>query len=140
MWNGEWRKFKKFSCMGENTGKIRSFTDLIVWREGHTLVLEVYRATESFPRAEIFGLVNQLRRCAVSITSNIAEGFGRKSYKEKVQFYSISKGSVLELQNQLLISRDIGFLQKNIFDMISEQSITVSKLLTGIIRKSKDFS
>lgn len=126
--------------MEGDTEKIRSFTDLIVWKEGHKLVLEVYRATEHFPRAEMFGLVNQMRRCSVSITSNIAEGFGRKSYREKAQFYSISKGSVLELQNQLLISRDIGFLQREAFDMISEQSITVSKLLTGIIRKSKDFS
>ena len=67
--------------------KIQSFTDLDAWREGHALVLAIYRITRDFPREEQFGLVSQLRRAAVSITSNIAEGFSRLSYKEKRQFY-----------------------------------------------------
>lgn len=125
--------------MPEDKKKIESFTDLIVWQEAHKLVLAIYRVTTLFPQSEIFGLTNQMRRCSVSITSNIAEGFGRQSYKEKAQFYSISKGSNLELQNQLLIARDINILDKKEFDVIAKQSIAVSKLLTGIIRKSKDF-
>lgn len=119
---------------------IRSFTDFVAWQEAHKLVIGIYRDTDSFPKSEIFGLTNQMRRCVISITSNIAEGFGRRSYKEKVQSYSISKGSNLELQNQLLAARDIGFLSKEKFQRLAEQSVIVAKLLTGLIRKSKGLS
>ena len=70
--------------------KIRNFTDLNAWKESHKLVLEIYRITKNFPREEIFGLTSQMRRAAVSVTSNIAEGFGRYSGKEQVQFFYIS--------------------------------------------------
>lgn len=112
--------------------------DLVVWQKGHKLVLAVYRATESFPRAEIFSLTNQIRRCAISITSNIAEGFGRSSSKEKLQFYAISRGSIFELQNQLLIARDIGFLERNIFDALAEETIQVSKILSGLMKSVRN--
>ena len=85
-----------------NGNKIKSFTDLNAWKEGHKLVLMIYGITKQFPKEEIFGLTSQIRRCVVSITLNIAEGFSRQSYKEKVRFYSISLGSITELQNQLL--------------------------------------
>ncbi len=78
-----------------------------------------------------------MRRCSVSITSNIAEGFSRQSYKEKIQFYSISLGSVTELQNQLLISRDIGFISKDKFKEIANQTVIVNKIINGLIKKSK---
>jgi four helix bundle protein len=137
MKNIEWRMENPMA----NDGKIiRSFTDLVSWQEGHKLVIEIYRDTESFPKSEIFGLTNQMRRCVISITSNIAEGFGRQSYKEKVQFYSISKGSNLELQNQLLAARDIGFRSKEKFQKLAEQTVVVAKLLTGLIRKSRELS
>lgn len=119
--------------------KIQSFTDLVAWQEGHKLVIAIYEATKVFPKEEMFGLTNQMRRCVISITSNIAEGFGRQSYKEKVQFYSTAKGSNLELQNQLLAARDIGFLKLEQFRVLSEQSLVVGKLLTGLIQKSKQF-
>lgn len=119
---------------------IQSFTDLVAWQEGHKLVVIIYKATEAFPKSEIFGLTNQMRRCVISITSNIAEGFGRQSYKEKVQFYSIAKGSNLELQNQLLAARDIGFLKQETFQLLADQSVIVGKLLTGLIQKSKQFA
>src|SRR3989344_224377 len=90
----------------EQKKKIQSFTDLEVWRESHKLVLMVYKFTKNFPKNELFGLTSQLRRAVVSITSNIAEGFSRFSYKEKIQFYSIAFGSLTEVQNQLLISKD----------------------------------
>ncbi len=125
--------------MDSNAKKIESFTDLVVWQESHKMVVGLYKATETFPQTAIFGLTNQMRRCVISITSNIAEGFGRQSYKEKVQFYSIAKGSNLELQNQLLAARDIGFLNKEKFQELAEQSVDVGKLLTGLIRKSKEF-
>ena len=118
---------------------IQSFTDLVAWQEGHKLVIAIYRATEVFPKAEVFGLTNQMRRCVISITSNVAEGFGRQSYKEKVQFYSLAKGSNLELQNQMFAARDIGFLKSNQFQALAEQSLVVGKLLTGLIKKSKEF-
>lgn len=117
--------------------KILSFTDLVAWREGHTLVLEVYRMTKGFPREELFGLTSQMRRCAVSITSNIAEGFSRNSWKEKLQFYSTSLGSLTELQNQLLVSRDVGYISPDVFSRLAEQSILVSKLIRGLIKKSQ---
>ena len=123
--------------MNYESGKITKFTQLYAWREGHVLVLLVYKITKDFPREEIFGLVNQMRRCAVSITSNIAEGFSRQSYKEKVQFYSISLGSITELQNQLLIAKDVGFISKKIFDEIAAQSIKVHKIVNGLIKSSK---
>lgn len=117
--------------------KIKSFTDLDAWKEGHQLVLTVYKVTKNFPREEIFGLVIQMRRCGVSITSNIAEGFSRQSYKEKLQFYSMALGSLTELQNQLYISQDVGYLGKNDFDHAFQQSIKVHRIINGLIKRSK---
>jgi len=85
-------------------------------------------------------LVSQLRRAVVSITSNIAEGFSRKSYTEKIQFYFMSLGSLSEVQNQFLISKDLGYLSKEEFDTAVEQTTMVSKLLNGIIKSSKKHS
>jgi four helix bundle protein len=79
-----------------------------------------------------------MRRCAVSITSNIAEGFSRQSKKEKVQFYSMARGSLTELQNQLLIAKDIGYLEKSEFDLLAQQTILVHKLLNGLIRSIRN--
>jgi len=93
--------------------KIKSFTDLIAWGRGHQLVISIYRATNKFPQKEIFALTNQMCRSAISVTSNIAEGFSRKGDKEKIQFYYMSLGSLTELQNQLLIARDIDYLSKD---------------------------
>ena len=107
--------------------KIQNFRDLNAWKEGHKLVLEIYAITKKYPKEEIYGLVQQMRRCSVSITSNIAEGFGRRSMKEKIQFYSISQGSVSELQNQLIISKDIGILNNSKFDKLLEQTHIVHK-------------
>ena len=117
--------------------KIRSFTDLDAWKKGHKLILEIYKITKLFPKEEIFGLVSQMRRCAVSITSGIAEGFSRRSYKEKVQFYSIARGSLTELQNQLLIAKDVKYLHKTEFNDLARQTVIVHKLLNGLIKKSK---
>ncbi|HSA83262.1 MAG TPA: four helix bundle protein [Patescibacteria group bacterium] len=117
--------------------KIKSFTDLHGWQEGHKLVLTIYQITKKFPAGEQFGLTNQMRRCAVSITSNIAEGFSRKSKKEKSQFFYMALGSVTELQNQLVIVRDLAYLDKTRFQTIAEMTITVSKLINGLIKSSK---
>src|SRR3990167_1461388 len=115
------------------SGTIRDFTDLLAWQEGHALVLETYRLTKAFPKEEVFSLVNQMRRAAISITSNIAEGFGRQGYKEKVQFYYVAQGSLIELKNQLLIARDIHYINSPEFTKASEQADQAHKLLQGLI-------
>ncbi|HAV11591.1 MAG TPA: four helix bundle protein [Candidatus Moranbacteria bacterium] len=112
--------------------KIKSFTDLNAWKQGHELVLSIYDITDKFPDKERFGLISQMRRAAVLITSNIAEGFSRKTVKEKMQFYSIAHGSLTELQNQLLISRDIHYINKQEFSMIADKTVIVHKLITGL--------
>ena len=119
--------------------KIRSFKDLNVWKEGHKLVLDIYKITKTFPKDELFGLTNQIRRAAVSITSNISEGFNRISHKEKLQFYFIALGSLAETQNQLLIAKDIGYVKLEVFDKIESQLIVVQKLLNGFIKSTRIF-
>jgi len=119
------------------TTKIINFTDLDAWKEGHKLVINIYKTTKDFPKAEMFGLTDQMRRCVVSITSNVAEGFSRYSYKEKLQFFRISAGSTTELQNQLIIARDVGFLEESLFNSLYQQSIKVLKIINGLIRSSK---
>src|SRR3989344_2071190 len=122
-----------------NNTKIRSFTDLNVWQEGHKLVLMIYKATKRFPKEETYSLIDQLRRSATSITSNIAEGFGRQGYKEKIHFYYLSQGSLTELKNQLLIAKDIKYLNNSEFNELAQQANLVHKLLQGLITKSKSF-
>lgn len=123
-----------------DTKKIKSFTDLNAWKEGHDLVLNIYRITKFFPSDERFGLIDQMRRCAVSITSNIAEGFSRRSKKEKAQFFYMALGSVTELQNQLLIVRDLGYLKTENFKDIANKTVVVSKLVNGLIKSAKAFN
>lgn len=119
--------------------KIKSFTDLLAWQEGHEFVIAVYRITKNFPREEVYSLTNQMRRAAVSITSNIAEGFGRKGYAEKVQFYYLAQGSLLELKNQILIAKDIEYLNNNDFQELAVKANDAHRLLQGLITSSKKF-
>jgi len=116
---------------------ISTFKDLDVWKEAHKLVVMVYINSKEFPKDEVFGLTNQLRRAAVSVTSNIAEGFGRSSYKEKHQFYVMACGSLYEIQNQIQIALDIGYIDTKIYDELYNQTIIVSKILNGLIKKTK---
>ena len=120
-------------------GKIREFTDLDSWKQSHNLVLLIYKMTKKFPDSERFGLVSQMERAAVSISSNIAEGFGRQTMKEKVQFYYQAHGSLTELKNQLIISKDLGYTNNVQFLQIMDQLIISQKLLRGLITKSKSF-
>lgn len=119
--------------------KIQSFTDLIAWQEAHSLVLLVFKITQKFPR-EAYSLVDQMRRCVISISSNIAEGFSRKSKKEKTQFYYMSLGSTTELQSQLLISRDLKYISGESFSKIAQDTIQVHKLINGLIKSSRDYT
>lgn len=123
----------------ESSKKISSFTDLYVWQEAHKLVLMMYRETKSFPKEELYSLTDQIKRAAMSITNNIAEGFGRKTYKDKAYFYYLAFGSISELQNQLLIARDLKYISSAKFEELMNQQVIVSKLLQGITKKSKSF-
>lgn len=120
--------------------KIESFRDLVAWQEGIKLVLSIYKITKSYPRDELFGLISQMRRCVISITSNIAEGFSRRNKKEKKQFYYIALGSTTELHNQLIISRKLEYIPEKVFEYIESQIILVHKLLNGLIRTSETYA
>lgn len=89
---------------------LKSYKELIVWQKSIQLVKEIFILTDKLPKSEIYGLVSQMRRAAVSIPSNIAEGYGRRSIKEYAQFYSISYGSALELETQLIVCMELEFI------------------------------
>jgi four helix bundle protein len=120
-------------------GKIQSFTDLNVWQEGHKLVLEIYRVTKEFPKEETYSIIDQMRRASSSVTANIAEGFGRQTYKDKLNFYFLSQGSLTELKNFILIAKDVKYLSKEDFDKLVSQANLTHQLLQGFIQKTKSF-
>lgn len=121
-----------------NNQKIKEFTDLKVWQEGHKLVIDTYKMTKLFPKEETYSLIDQMRRASSSITSNIAEGFGRQGYREKIQFYYLAQGSLTELKNQLMIAKDVGYLNEEKYINFIENANHVHRLLQGLIKKSKD--
>jgi len=123
-----------------STETIKEFTDLHAWQECHKLVLLVYRATKIFPKDEQFALTNQMRRAAVSITSNIAEGFGRQGARERIQFYYLAHGSLTELKSQIFVARDLVYIKSEDVEMLFQQLRTAHALLQGLIRKTKERS
>lgn len=123
--------------MSHENNKIKDFTDLIAWQKSHELVVLIYEMTKKFPDKEKFGLISQLERAAVSVTSNIAEGFGRSHNKEKNHFLSIASGSLSEVENQLMIARDIGYIDMETFRTLYDQAVEAHKVLNGLRRASK---
>lgn len=117
--------------------KIRNFTDLTAWKEAHKLVLSIYKLTRSFPRSEVFILTSQILRAVISVSSNISEGFSRRTRKEKVQFYSTAIGSLTEVQNQLIIAKDVEYLPGEKFNELYSQTIIVHKLINGLIKSAQ---
>ena len=117
--------------------KIKSFKDLKVWQKGHIFVIDIYKATEKFPGNEVFGLTSQLRRAAVSITSNIAEGFSRRSPREKSQFYFTALASLTELQNQILIAKDINYISLDLYQDLDNRSVEIGKMINGLLKVFK---
>jgi four helix bundle protein len=111
----------------------RSFHDLVAWQKSMALVTEVYRHTQQFPPSEIYGLTSQLRRAAVSIPSNIAEGQGRLSVGEFKQFLGNAKGSSCEVETQLLIARNLGYLTNHSTKHLLEAVQEVEKILSGLL-------
>ena len=113
---------------------VKRFYDLEVWQRAHHLALEIYGLTKTFPKEELYGITNQLRRASSSITANLAEGFARYHFKDKNKFYYNSRGSVAEVQNFLLLSKDLNYLETSTSYKLIEEYETVSKLLNGLIK------
>ncbi len=111
--------------------KIQTYEDLIAWQKAHQLVLATYRATRSFPKEELFGLTSQIRRAAVSVSSNIVEGFTRKSNPEKLRFYNIAEASCEEVHYQLLLAQDLDYTNT---ETIRNDSREVKRILGGLMK------
>lgn len=110
-----------------------NFKDLLVWQKSIDFVTEIYRITEFFPKSEMYGLISQIRRSVVSIPSNIAEGNSRRSTPDYLQFLKISRGSCAEVETQLIISRNLNFLNDEDYLKLNQQIIEISKMLNGLI-------
>lgn len=115
--------------------KVWKFQQLKAWQVAHKLVLSVYEITRQFPADERFGLVSQMRRAAVSIPANIAEGFKRRGIQEKVRFYNISEGSLEELKYYFILSQDLGYVSDN--DTLMTRTEDVGRLLYGLIASTE---
>ena len=120
----------------EYTMAIKSFTEMNVWKKAHQVTLGIYRATKKFPDDERFGLVSQMRRAAVSIPANIAEGFGRRKKADKARFYNVSEGSVEELKYFLILARDLGYVRE--VDSPSLPLEEVSRMLRRLVQTTLD--
>jgi four helix bundle protein len=112
---------------------VQSYRDLVVWKKSMTLVLDVYRSTQAFPKPETYGLVAQLRRAAVSIPSNIAEGQARLSTAEFKQSLGHARGSLMEVETQILISQELGYLERDQSEQLLSASAEVGRILNGLL-------
>ena len=114
---------------------MKDFRQLKVWQKSHQLVLELYQITALFPRSEAYGLTLQIRRAAVSISSNIAEGCGRSGEIELARFCQIASGSASELEYQLLLARDLNLIKPNDYEKLTQLTIEIKRMLTVFIQK-----
>lgn len=117
-------------------GVINTHRDLLAWQEAMSLVTQIYHVTKIFPKEELFGLTSQMRRAAISIPSNIAEGAGRNGRKEFVQFLGVARGSLSELETQVLIACDLGLLKES--TVLLESLDRLYKLISGLIKSLSD--
>jgi len=115
-----------------NNKIIRSYKDLIVYQKAYKLALEIYKVTKNYPKEEVYGLVSQMRRSAVSIPCNISEGYRRGHRKEYIQFLHMAHGSCGELETLLSLSMDLGFIEKELFKSLYQQQEEISRLLNGL--------
>lgn len=112
----------------------QKYTELDVWKQARSLASVIYEITASYPKTEQFGIISQMRRCAVSVPSNIAEGCGRQHTKETIQFLNISRGSLYELETQLYISKDLAFINDDELKSCLQKIENLGKLINGFIR------
>jgi len=117
---------------------MNNYRNLLIWQKSVDLVTRIYSVTNTFPKEEAYGLTSQVRRCAVSIPSNIAEGSGRNSKKEFLNFLSISHGSSYELDTQLTIANNVGLLSEEQFRELSESILEIQKMNSGLKKSIKD--
>lgn len=115
---------------------IKSYKELIVWQKSMKLVTMVYELSKNFPDDEKFGLTSQMRRCSISVPSNIAEGWGRLSRKNYIQFLRISRGSLFELETQVLITKELNYINDSV--IIESLIIEISKMLNSLIKKLEE--
>ncbi|MBS1493162.1 MAG: four helix bundle protein [Bacteroidetes bacterium] len=113
------------------------YYELDVWKKCRELVNQVYELTKKFPKEEIYGLTNQIRRCAVSVPSNIAEGCGRQHTNDSIQFFYIARGSLYELETQIFLSKDQNYITEEDLKKIMELILECKKLLNGFIKYYK---
>ncbi|TYP76991.1 four helix bundle protein [Aquimarina intermedia] len=118
-------------------GTVQSYKDLLIWQKGIEIVKEVYSICAELPKDEIFALQSQLKRSSISISSNIAEGWGRNYTKSYVQFLSYSRGSLLELETQLIIAQELSFISTEKFNRIQDLITEQSKMLNAFIKAVK---
>lgn len=116
------------------TSDIRSYRDLKAWQAARVLVKSVYEATASFPPQEVYGLTGQLRRASVSVPSNIAEGYGRGSRKDYIHFLQNARGSMYEVETQIILAQDLNFLEPQPGEVLLRQAEECSRILNGLIR------
>jgi four helix bundle protein len=116
---------------------MKDFRKQKVWQKSHQLVLDIYRVSNSFPKGEVYGLTNQIRRASVSIPANIAEGCGRDSEADFSRFLQIAMGSATELEYHLLLSHDLGILNDFDYEKLSKNTVEVKQMLTSFIKKLK---
>jgi len=112
---------------------MKSYQQLDVWQKGVSLSIEVYKFTEQFPRSEKFGLTAQIRRATVSVPANIAEGWGRGSTREYVQFLLVARGSIFELETHLIIGQKLGFLKESQLGQLLQATQAIGRMLNGLI-------
>ncbi|NJO97116.1 MAG: four helix bundle protein [Pleurocapsa sp. CRU_1_2] len=117
---------------------MQDFKKLAVWQKSHTFTVNLYKITSNFPIEEKYGLTNQIRRASISIESNIAEGCGRNGNKELTRFLYIAKGSALEVECQILIARDLGYLSKEKSDLLESKINEIARMLTSLITKTRN--
>ncbi|HPD44781.1 MAG TPA: four helix bundle protein [Candidatus Woesebacteria bacterium] len=117
---------------------IKDFYQLDTWKVNYKFVLEIYKCLDSLPKEEKYGIVDQLRRASSSITANIAEGFGRYHKKDKIHFYFQARGSLKEVQNFLLLSKDLGYINRQIARKLWISSKEAEKLINGLIRSTEN--
>lgn len=119
---------------------IKSFTDLEAWREAHRLTLSIYKSSKKFPKDELFGLVSQIRRAVISIESNIAEGFSRYHFKDRLNFYYQARGSIAEVQSQSITAKDLGYIDEIDLTGILDTSQKTQIILSGLIKSTEELS
>ena len=114
---------------------VRNYSDLVAWQKSMDLVVQIYKVTACFPKEETYSLTSQLRRAAVSVPSNIAEGQGRRSNRDFCRFLSISHGSLRELETQLMIAERLSYINAETNSRILDSAAEVGRLINGLIRK-----